>query len=464
MSDQWIAHYSAHLDAGIALANQGLHEQAIQKYEAAIEVNPNVSVGYLNRGLALFGLKQLDEALQDLNKAIDLQPTLAMAYNNRGAVYRSLGQFDAAAKDYLKAIELAGDAMVDAHGNLATYYFETKQYELARTYYEKAIALQPDYALTHWNYGMYLLLFGEYAQGWREYHWRWKDAAYTARHRVMDAMGATLWLGQEPLVGKTILLQAEQGFGDMIQFCRYGRVLVAQGARVILEVNHELVELCKSLAGIALVIPREDALPSFDFYCPMMSLPLACATTLATIPAPVRYLSSDPVRTQVWAAKLGAKTKPRIGVVWSSDLHHPSSISRSVPLDAFASIMSSDYEFVSLQRATWPRDVPTLEVSKMRHFESELIDFSETAALCELMDMVISVDTSVAHLAGALGKPVCILIHSNNDWRWLLDRSDSVWYPTAKLYRQKAMANWDEVLAEVKIDIDKRLAATLHKN
>lgn len=322
MSDQWIAHYSAHLDAGMALASQGEHEAAIQKYDAAIAVNPSVSVGYINRGLALFELKRQSDALQDLNRAIELQPTLAMAYNNRGAILRSMGEQNAAAQDYVRAIELAGDAAVDAHGNLATYYFETKQYQKAVPYYEKAIALQPDYGLTHWNFGMCLLLLGDLERGWREYHWRWQVPSYKAGHRVC---AAPLWLGKEPLIGKTIFLQAEQGFGDMIQFCRYSALAAAQGARVLLEVQAELVELCKSLEGVSEVFAINDPLPSFDFYCPMMSLPLAFATTLKNIPAPQKYLSSDLTKVQKWQAKLGEKTKPRIGIVWSTDPHHQSS-------------------------------------------------------------------------------------------------------------------------------------------
>ena len=453
MTDQWIAHYSAHLDAGIALASQGAHEAAIQKYDAAIAVNPSVSVGYINRGLVFFELKRRSDALQDLNRAIELQPTLAMAYNNRGAILRSMGEQDAAAQDYVRAIELAGDAAVDAHGNLATYYFETKQYQKAVPYYEKAIALQPDYGLTHWNFGMCLLLLGDLERGWREYHWRWQVPSYKAGHRVC---AAPLWLGKEPLIGKTIFLQVEQGFGDMIQFCRYSALAAAQGARVLLEVQAELVELCKSLEGVSEVFAINDPLPSFDFYCPMMSLPLAFATTLQNIPAPQKYLSSDLTKVQKWQAKLGAKTKPRIGIVWSTDPHHQSSGSRSIPLDVFAKALSNECEFVSLQRMIWSRDVPAMASLVIRRFEADLHNFSETAALCECMDLVVSVDTSVAHLAGALGKPVCILIHANNDWRWLLDRSDSVWYPTAKLYRQEKMFEWDAQLVELKADVEKR--------
>jgi Tfp pilus assembly protein PilF len=455
MTEQWLADYASCLEKGIALADQGQHSQAIVQYDAAIALSPLLSPAYINRGIALSALKQHDAALMDLNRAIELQPTLAMAYNNRGAIYRALGQSHMAVQDYLKAIELAGDAAVDAHGNLATYFFETKQYELAAAYYEKAIELQPDYALTHWNYGMCLLQMGDLARGWREYHWRWQEPKYRAEHRRMDA---PLWLGAESLAGKTILLQAEQGFGDMIQFCRYAPLLAAQGARVWVEAQAGLVTLFCSLQGVTQVFSKTDALPSFDFYCPMMSLPLAFGTTLESIPAPARYLYADPMRVKKWADKLGARTKPRVGVVWSSDEGHPSSVSRSVPLDVFVNQMPDDYEFVSLQRATWQRDIPALERSKMRHFESELTDFAETAALCELMDVVISVDTSVAHLAGALGKPVRILLHTNNDWRWLLDRSDSVWYPSATLFRQAEISNWADVVARVMADLKQHLA------
>jgi Tfp pilus assembly protein PilF len=451
MAEQWLTAYAELLDAGIALAENNQFDAAVEKYDAAIMLAPTLSPAYINRALAFASLRRHADALVDLNRSIELQPTLAIAYNNRGTVLRALGDVNAAAQDYLKAIELAGDAAVDAHGNLATYYFDTKQYEMACALYEKAIAVQPNYARTHWNFGMCLLLLGDLARGWQEYHWRWQVPSYRAAHRSFDV---PMWLGQTSLNGRTILLQAEQGFGDMIQFCRYSTLAAALGARVLLEVQAGLVELCKSLDGVSEVFAINDPLPSFDFYCPMMSLPLAFATTLETIPAPSQYLTSEPTKVQKWQAKLGDKTKPRIGIVWSTDLHHQSSQSRSVPLDVFAQMLSNEYEFVSLQRMTWPRDMPAMASSAIRRFETDLLDFSETAALCECMDVVVSVDTSVAHLAGALGKPVYILLHANNDWRWLLNRSDSVWYPSAKLYRQENMFEWDGVLASLRADIE----------
>ncbi len=459
MTEQWIAHYSAHLDAAMLLASQGLHEAAIQKYDAAIEVNPSISVGYINRGLAFFELKRLADALQDLNRAIELQPTLAMSYNNRGAILRSMGRQEAAAQDYVRAIELAGDAAVDAYGNLATYYFEAKQYQQAVLYYEKAITLQPDYGLTHWNFGMCLLLLGDLTRGWREYHWRWRVPTYQARFRNFDV---PLWLGNEPLADKTILLQAEQGFGDMIQFCRYATLVAAQGARVLLEVQTGLVELCKSVAGVHQVFAMNDALPGFDFYCPMMSLPLAFNTTLQNIPAPVQYLVSDLAKVQRWQIKLGAKTKPRIGIVWSSDPTLAVGASKTIPLEMFADVLSDEFEFISLQQNLWYQEQPMLTSLGVHHFGDELGDFSDTAALCGCMDLIISVDTSVAHLAGAMGKPVCILLHNNPDWRWLLDRSDSVWYPTAKIYRQGEGQNWRAILSALRMDLNQM--PVLHKN
>jgi hypothetical protein len=460
MAEQWLIDYAALLDAGLDLANRGLHDAAIEKYDVAIALNSHLSAAYINRGLAKFELKRHTEALTDLSHAIDLQPGFAMAHNNRGAIYRALGQSDAAAKDYRAAIELAGDVAIDAHGNLATYYFETKQYELAGAMYEKTIALQPDYALAHWNYGMHLLLLGDYSRGWQEYHWRWQVPGYQADHRCCPA---PLWLGKELLRGKTIVLQAEQGFGDMIQFCRYAEQVADLGAHVILEVQPSLVDLCRSIKGVDKVIAQKDDVDDYDFYCPMMSLPLAFATSISTIPSRTPYLTSDPIKVRKWQSILGAKVKPRIGLAWSSDPNHPSSPSRSVPLDALVSIVTNEFEFISLQRLTWPRDLRAIFDSGIRRFEAELGDFSETAALCECLDMVVSVDTSIAHLAGALAKPVCILLHAHNDWRWLQGRSDSPWYPTAKLYRQKDGADWLEVVAELQTDISNHFQGSLQK-
>ncbi len=454
MADQWLTAYAELLDSGIALANHGQMAEAIEKYDAAINLAPHLSPGYINRGLALLALKRPADAMVDMDQAVALQPTLAVAYNNRGVVRRALGDMDAAAQDYLKAIELAGDAAIDAHGNLATYFFETQQYERAVAYYEKAIAVQPDDARAHWNFGMCLLLLGELERGWREYHWRWSEPSYQSHHRSCKAK---LWLGLEPLAGKTILLQAEQGFGDMIQFCRYATLVAAKGARVLLEVQAPLVALCQSLSGVTEVFSTTDALPSFDFYCPMMSLPLAFSTTLQTIPAPRQYLTSDPAKVHKWQNTLGIKTKPRVGIVWNSDPNLAVGASKSMSLQTFSQLLSESYEFVSLQKKLSDDEVSLLGSLSVVHFQDALMDFSDTAALCELMDMVISVDTSVAHLAGALGKPVSILLHWHADWRWLLHRSDSVWYPTAKLYRQETRFEWDAALAAVQSDMAQRL-------
>ncbi len=450
MTELWISDYAAHLDAGMALANQGQHAAAIQKYEAAIAVNPRVSVGYANRALSLSELKHFDDALADLNHAIELQPNLAMAYNNRGAVLRSLGRMEDAAANYIKAIELGGDAMVDAHGNLATYYFENKQFNLADTYYRKAIALQPSYALTHWNYGMHLLLHGELAQGWREYQWRWEVPSYQLRFRRLTQ---PIWLGQQSIAGKTVLLQCEQGLGDMIQFCRYAEQVAALGARVILEVQPSLVELCRTVKGVDKVIAQNDDVGDYDFYCPMMSLPLALDTQLANIPAPIKYLKADVFKVVEWQQRLGIKTKPRVGIVWSSDPTLAVGPSKTIALELFANLQSEQFELVSLQKNLWYQEESKLSAMGIRHFGDAIKNFVDTAALIECMDLVISVDTSVAHLAGALGRPVWILLHSHADWRWLLNRSDSVWYPSARLYRKPDGGSWQDVIAALKPDL-----------
>jgi hypothetical protein len=297
---------------------------------------------------------------------------------------------------------------------------------------------------------MCLLLLGDLERGWREYHWRWQDTRYAAGH---SSFNVPLWLGQESLVGKTILLQAEQGFGDMIQFCRYATLVAAQGARVLLEVQAGLVEICKSLSGVTQVFAINDPLPHFDFYSPMMSLPLAFATTLQNIPAPPKYLMSDPDKVQNWQTKLGVKTKPRIGVVWRSDPLLAVGSYKSIPLEAFAHLLCEPFEFVSLQKNISDADATLLAQLPVKHFADSLHDFSDTAALCECMDLVLSVDTSVAHLAGALGKPVSILLHGHADWRWLQGRSDSVWYPTAKLYRMPDGQDWTVALSALREDL-----------
>jgi hypothetical protein len=286
------------------------------------------------------------------------------------------------------------------------------------------------------------------------YEWRWKA--------VENAGGTsyspqTLWLGAEPIRGKTILLHAEQGLGDSIQFCRYAKLVGDLGANVLLQAPKALIGLFERLAGVGALVETGKPLPAFDLHCPLLSLPLACNTTIDTIPNPEAYLASNPDKRKAWSERLGEKTKPRVGLVWSGSTTNRN---RSLPLESLLAHLPGDYEYVSLQVEVREADKKTLQDSAIRNHAGRIEDFSDTAALCDLMDLVISVDTSVAHLAGALGKATWVLLQYMPDWRWFLDREDSPWYRSVKLYRQPQYGHWEPVLQriaeELPIFLDKR--------
>ena len=291
------------------------------------------------------------------------------------------------------------------------------------------------------------LVTGDFARGWIDYDWRRKapSAKLTARDFPQP-----LWLGEDDIAGKTILLRSEQGFGDSIQFCRYAPLVVARGARVIVEVEEPLCGLMTSLAGPTQIIAKGDLLPDFDLQCPLPSLPLAFKTGIGTIPASVPYLRAPRQAQEHWGALLGTHRSPRIGLAWAGNAKHVRDRERSMTLRDLLPLLDIDAGFVSLQKDLRAGDAETLKRCNVLQSGHKLGNFSDTAALISQLDLVISVDTSVAHLAGALGKPVWILLTRTPDWRWLLDRNDSPWYPSVRLFRQSEARDWSSVTMRVR--------------
>ncbi len=325
--------------------------------------------------------------------------------------------------------------------------------------YRKALTIEPDYAPAHWNESLCRLLIGDFERGWKKYEWRWKcDQDLLATRNFSQP----LWLGREDLTGKTILLHAEQGLGDTIQFARYAQAVAQKCAKVILEVQPSLRSLLSEISGAYKVLSRGEPLPEFDFHCPLLSLPLAFNTRLETIPATIPYLGARAAVVKRWEDNLGKRDVPRVGIVWSGLSTNVNDHNRSIALSRLAALAGPSVKLVSLQNEVRAEDEKALAANKqILHFGSELEDFSDTAALVSLMDLVVSVDTSVAHLAGALGKPVWILLPFAPDWRWLVDREDSPWYPTARLFRQPKIGDWDSVIDKVKQDLSKCFASDL---
>ena len=441
-----------HVDAlqlsGVIAGQQRDFVAAVGFLNRAIGIVPGNATAYNNRGTALRNLRRWDEALADINKAIELQPAKPEAYLNLGNIYRDLGRLSDSLSSYDHAIRLKPDYVM-AYCNRGSLLGDHRKIDAAMASYDQAIALRPDCAEAQVNQAMLRLLLGDLERGLPQFEWRWRDPNGT---NILERreFGRPLWSGRESLAGRTILLHSEQGFGDTIQFCRYARLVANLGARVILEVHPDQIQLLASLEGPSQLIGRGEPMPGFDFHCPLMSLPLAFGTTLDSIPSAGRYLRSDPAKLAVWQTRLGERMRPRIGLMWSGNPRHQNDHQRSFALADLIDHLPPHCQYFSLQKDIPDQDRPTLlQHTRIADLSARLTDFGDTAAVCECMDLVIAVDTSVAHLSAALGRDTWILLPFNADWRWLLDRTDSPWYPTATLHRQERLGDWTGVFGRI---------------
>ena len=444
-----------HFDAlhllGVVRQQQGRHLEAVEFIGRALSLRPDDAAALSNRGLSLRELGRAHEALASCEQALRLKPDYADAHNNRGLALAALRRPAEALKSYEAALAHA-PSHLDALNNRGIALFDMDRGDEAVACFDRALAIRPGHAHAHWNRAQVLLLSGDFARGWPEHEWRLASNPGLPRNFAQP-----LWLGDAPLAGKTILLHAEQGLGDTIQFCRYAPMVAAHGPRVVLEVQRPLVDLMRTLDGAIEVVARGDALPDFDFHCPLLSLPLAFKTELATIPAQVPYLRA-PAGAMDWNARLGTK-RPRIGLVWSGNPGHKRDAARSIPFYALMPLFELDAAFVSLQKDVRDSDAPVLkQTGRVIDISSNLTSFADTAALIATLDLVFSVDTSVAHLAGALGKPLWLLLPQVPDWRWLMRRDDSPWYPTARLFRQDATRAWGPVVARLRAALGEMMA------
>jgi tetratricopeptide (TPR) repeat protein len=444
----------AHYSRGRLLERLGQPVEALTAHGRAIALNPLFAEPYTGRGNILQEMRRLDEALASHERAIELKPDFAEAHNNRSIAFTYLMRPSEALASCDKAIALKPD-FPEAYNNRGNILQDLRRVEEALAAYEKATALNPDYVEAYNNRALLLLLMGRFEEGWREHEWRKKrrDGAIAA-----DSYSRPLWLGEENIEGKTIFVWSEQGFGDTIQFCRYAKLLEARGAKVIMSVQQPLLALLKSISPTIEVTDYNAA--QFDYHCPLMTLPLAFRTSLDSIPAEPRYITADAELRFGWEGRLPGKTKPRIGVVWSGSATHKI-YNRSMPLEIFLTLLDLGADWVCLQKEISEKDIAALrQDGRMAFFGDDLRDFSDTAALLDLMDLVITIDTSVAHLAGAMGKPAWILLPFNADWRWLLNRNDSPWYPSLRLFRQHAPDDWIGPIAHVKTELLKIIGRT----
>lgn len=398
------------------LRRAGRAAEAIERFDRAIALDPALVPAHINRANALRELGQPEAAIAGYDAALSLAPDSAITWQNRGVVLDQLGRHEEAVESLERALQ-ADKALVDAH----------------------------------WNLALALLRLGDFERGWREFEWRWHkpDIAMAARH-----FSQPRWTADQPLAGRTILVCAEQGLGDTLQFCRYLPWLAAQGARTKLLVQPELVALLSGQLGLDEVATTGSHMPKFDTQCSLMSLPYLAGTRLDTIPTPGRYLHAPAAQVTAWRERLGERPgeqrRPRIGLVWSGRPDHGNDSNRSLALQQLLDALPAGPQYVSLQNAVRPADAQALRArSDVTDFAPLLTNMAETAALCECMDLVISVDTSVAHLAGALGKPVWLLLPFSADWRWLHQRDTSPWYEHMTLLRQPVARDWAAVLGKL---------------
>ena len=433
---------------GGALRQLGRLDEALSSFDLALSIQPNSAMVHSNRGVVLRELGRLEGSLAAVDEAVRLQPDSPAFIYNRSDTLRELERYPEAIAGYDRALALLPN-FADALIGRGLALMNARNLDQAQASFQSALALHPNDPRARLDASVCSLLAGDLAGGFPNYEARWLNPPNSGWKRDF---AQPLWLGKEDIAGKTILLHGEQGLGDSIQFCRYATLVAERGARVILEVHAPLTRLMKSLAGPAQVIAYGETLPPFDLHCPLMSLPLAFGTTAAKIPAVVPYLSAESQLVPRWQERLGApKKKRRVGLVWSGGRLLKNDRNRSIPLPRLAPLLTHDAQFVSLHKELRPGDAEWMAASgRISHFAGEQQDFADTAALINLMDVVVSVDTAVAHLAGAMGKQVYILLpHVGVDWRWRLEGDESPWYPTARLFRQPSAGDWDSAIARV---------------
>jgi tetratricopeptide (TPR) repeat protein len=456
---------------GTAMHQVGNSLEGIALLYKSLKIQPNNHHAYNNIGNALKDMNHFEEAINCYDLAIGLRPNYAEAINNKGVALTKLSRFDEAIICYFEAIKCKSD-YAEPHNNIANIYIEQKKTAEALTFYNNAIAIDKNYVSSYCNKSLLKLLLGEYDEGWKLYEWRWRHEA----KKLLKHVDAPLWSGNESLANKTIYVYYEQGLGDTIQFCRYIKLLADLGAKVIFKVQKQLIETLRNIEGVHEVIVAESSLPKIDFHSPLLSLPLAFKTSVDTIPNQLPYIKANPTKVEHWSKKLGEKVNIRVGLVWSGGFRPDQpelwevNKRRNLALDYLQKLNVPGVDFFSLQKGEPAEsEFVNLNYSKwggplIKNYVDELQDFSDTSALIENLDLVISVDTSTAHMAAAMGKQVWLLNRYDTCWRWFLDRSDSPWYPTVRIFRQPSPGDWDSVINEVKISLEEKVSTNQIKH
>jgi len=426
------------------------HERALTSYDAGLRIAPHDAELLCRRGVAFLELGRAEKALASFDRALAAEPEHLDALGNRGNALLKLNRVAEALAAYDRALTFAPEnAALLANRAVALRRLDRPQEAVISA--KRALRSRPGFAQARFVEAVARLTLGDFGAGWRGYEARALVGDVARKDRGFTA---PLWLGEPSLEGKTILLHAEQGFGDTIQFVRYAPLVAARGARIVLEVQRELTRLLSRLPGIAAVVARNAPLPRFDFHCPLLSLPLACATELATIPAEIPYIAPAEADVALWRARL-PRRRSRIGLAWSGTRSHDNDLNRSMRLETLAPLLDLPHAtFVSLQHEVREEDAAFLESrAEVVRIAPEFSDFADTAAVITSLDAVISVDTAVAHLAGAMGKPLFLLLPFAADFRWLRERRDSPWYPSGQLYRQPVFGDWASAVEALRADL-----------
>lgn len=441
----------AYSNRGLALEGLGRLEEALECFDVAININPEFSGALSNRGSTLRQMARLDEALSSLDAAIVIRPDYAEAHYNKGLILQDLDRLLLAVESYDAAIRLNPN-YAEAYCNRGNALRELNRLDEALSSYDISLNLNPNHAEANWNKSYLLLLLGKYEDGWRLYEWRRRLNLFQNAFRPQ---GNPLLPDTDLKKSETVFIYSEQGLGDTIQFCRFVKLLAENTeARIQFQVPKVLCSLMASLEPHVTLVTSDDDYPKFDYQTSVMSLPWLMQTSLESIPYNTTYLSASSETSEAWSRNLGVKTKPRVGIVWSGGTDHRNDGKRSLPLSMLSSILDPCLEWHAIQSEFRDSDRETLEsLPNVKRHEHKLTTLDETAALIQQMDLVISVDTCVAHLAGALGKSVWVLLPFVPDFRWLINRDDSPWYSSARLYRQDATMQWEPVLGRIKDDL-----------
>jgi len=434
-----------HRTLGDLWKQAGRLDSAIASYRRAVQIKPDDAETCNKLGMALDDAEELDQAIASYQRAIELVPAYAAARNNLASVWRTKGELDKAIAGYQQALNHDPQSAI-IHNTLGRTWEMAGHADKALACYRRALEINPKYANSLYNIGLMRLAAGDFAGGWDALELRWQTTGFESR----PAFAQPMWTGAER-ADITVLLTTEQGLGDTIHFIRYAPMVAQRCRRVLLDCPAKLVQLLKGIDGIAEIIPRGTALPPFDVHCPLMSLPRIFGTTLQAIPNRVPYVHADPIRSVLWSERFAGENRLKIGLVWAGNIKNKQGRHRSMPLSALAPLAGvPGVAFYSLQLGppamqaqTPPAGLDLVDLS------ADLHDLADTAAVIANLDLVISIDTVVAHLAGAMAKPVWTLLSLAADWRWLLDRSDSPWYPTMRLFRQTSPSDWSAVVRQV---------------